>query len=179
MTNEQGRGPSLFQYLLSAAVGLPYLLLVELDNVVGVVTRRHLNVFLAHDVAGRPLGELIAARAGTVAWSAKHRDFLFQTDLTCRVDGALGCWEIDYSRPRPWLPEQPFYITPTNRTSARLVPELIPAGLTVDRFPEVAYRAGAIYDTAAPKKAREWLEPWFDEKFPGLISTGSREQRIR
>jgi hypothetical protein len=155
--------------LASLAVGalaMPVLLIAwriyapVLDERLGIFTGRDLRLFLAQDVSGMTVGATIHARAGAIAWRASHRDWLSETDLEgTTAQGSLCCWTVTHWPPRPWLPRQDVYVTPTNRAAAALIPELVPGRLKPTALPEQACRPGAIYDLVEPQKAHEWLEP--------------------
>jgi hypothetical protein len=143
------------------------LMLVEFDNVIGIVRGRHLREFLAYCVGESCVADLVAERAGSVAWTTRHRDWMHETCIECvTVDGGTCTWVFSLVPPRPWVERGPFYVTPTNPGAAELLPELVPLGYANGReFPTGGpYSPGAIHDIAEPDRARAYLESWLQKK---------------
>jgi hypothetical protein len=53
-----------------------YLIGSEVDNVLGILRRRDLGLFLAHDLSGLPLGRVVEARVGACNWFALHDELI-------------------------------------------------------------------------------------------------------
>ena len=162
--------------IIGGAVGMILLALVALlylpvlDNRLGILTGRDLRAFRALMVGGSAVDLLIVERAGLVTWRASHRDLLSETDIEGTTsDGVRYCWTVSHRRPRPWLPPEKVYFTPTNRHAAMLIPELAPPGLRANWLSEQPYRPGAVYDEANPEEARRWFEPFLKKRFPDLF----------
>jgi hypothetical protein len=145
------------------------LYLPALDERLGFFTGRDLRRFLAHEVGDATVATLVASRGGAAVWRATHRHWIDETDIECRLEGGVRCsWTVSHSPPRPWLARQTYYVTPTNRRAARLIPELLPGNLTPGVFAEQSWGSGVAYDMAEPTRAREWLEPFLRKKLPQL-----------
>jgi hypothetical protein len=122
----------------------------KVDNLLGVLTKRDLSLFLDHAIGNRSLGELIEERAGLCRWSALHDEVVWATNVECVTENGRPSWELNHRRPRRWLPKQPVYVTPLNQAAAMLVPELLPHGLRPERIAPWGYRSGVVYDLALP-----------------------------
>ena len=155
--------------LLLVPWALAYMVLVSLDDAVGVIKALHVRRFRGFRIGQSTVGALLTSRARVLAWSSMHRDFLSETLIRCSTEGGeLCCWELSSVRPVPWLDPGPWYITPTNRAAARLVPELVPSGVSVEEFPEGCHwTATAVHCQAQPDRAAEWLAGFLAKLQPG------------
>jgi hypothetical protein len=156
-----------------AVLALMYL--PALDERLGFFTGRDLRRFLDHEVGGATVATLVASRGGAAVWRATHRDWIDETEIECTLEGGVRCcWTFSHGPPRPWLVRQSYYVTPTNRHAARLIPELLPGNLKPGVFAEQPWGSGVAYDMAEPTKAREWLEPFLRKKLPQLFVDDQR-----
>lgn len=140
---------------------LPYYVLGPyVDNWVGLGTRKHLRMFFAHGVGGRPLRSLVEARLADCEWWVRHDGYMWASVVECLAKGqGLFRWELSTEAPVPWL-DPGVYVTPMNRAAAALVPELLPPGFgDLRQIPESRYASSVIYGLADQAKLAEWLAP--------------------
>jgi hypothetical protein len=143
-----------------------------LDNCLGILTKRQLARFREHPLGEATVSAVVESRAGQVAWSAQHGEYIWASDIEARsADGVVYRWEISKAPPRPWLPPQEVYLTPLNFAAAQLVQELVPRGLDdLHRIPARGYRSGVIYDMAHPQENIKHYGPWLRKTFPHLLA---------
>jgi len=142
---------------------LPYYVLGPyVDNWLRILTRRDLRRFLQFDLGGRALRQVVESRLSGCEWSVRHEGYIWASVVECWANGeGLFRWEVSHQPPVPWL-EPGLFVTPLNRASAALVPELLPPGLDIRQLPRDRYASGVIYQLADPEKSRAWLGPWVE-----------------
>lgn len=138
-----------FGCCLAIVVGI--LLIVEaadIDNGLRIRTEQDLQTLLRTKVAnGNDLATLVRQQFTAVSWKAYHSDErLSLTVVECSVrdregQEALLSWEVAHNHsPVVGAKRHALLITALTRAAARLTPEFMPPGFTIERYPQDAYR---------------------------------------